>query len=272
MHITHFYKYEAAGNDFIIIDRMSGGIEFSKEDIARLCGRHKGIGADGVLLMEKSAAAAFKMVIINADGSRAQMCGNGARCIALFARQKGLAGENFMFETDAGIISARVFQKDREFIVHVRLTEPKDLRLGFAVEGYDNCVDFINTGVPHAVVIVPCVDEIDVDCDGRMLRRHKSFMPHGTNVNFVQIIGPQAIKVRTYERGVEAETLACGTGASASAIVCALKNLIKLPAEVTTTGKERLFINADILEGVPKNVWLGGRTVKVFEGDIEVES
>jgi len=210
----------------------------------RLCDRHEGVGADGLLLLEKSRKADFRMVYYNADGSRASMCGNGARCMAWFAYHKGAARRSSKFETDAGLVTALV--KDQ--IVEITSGEAKDYHADMLVKAAGRIwpVAFLNTGVPHAVVFVPRVDAVDLQKVGRELRYHRVFGPAGTNVNFAQRLDSHNLKVRTYERGVEGETLACGTGVTAAAVAAFLKGWVQGPVRCLTAGGDVLQVRFQV--------------------------
>ena len=218
-----FWKMSGAGNDFILIDNRTGLVSADeiRPRVPRLCAPHVSLGADGLILIESASGAAdFKWRFFNADGSEAEMCGNGARCAARFAHLNGIAPARMTFETIAGPIQARV-EGGR---VRVRLTEPRALALGVRLPiegGTDFSADFVNTGVPHAVVFVDDPGSMDVSGVGRAIRFHPEFAPAGANANFVRVDGRHAMRIRTYERGVEGETLACGTGSVASAVVAA---------------------------------------------------
>jgi diaminopimelate epimerase len=283
-----FHKMVASGNDFILIDQRptrnaikgspaesvsshagrpgSGYRGFAK----KYCDRRFGIGADGVLVVEPSKKADFKMRIFNADGSQAQMCGNGARCAALYMAQKKRL-KTLRFETLAGIIEAQV----RGNNVKIKLTDPKDIMLDFPMDIYGRKIraSFINTGVPHAVIFVEKVDTIDVAAIGRTVRNHELFAPAGTNVDFVQVTGPRSIKLRTYERGVEAETPACGTGSTAAAIINFLRfsdpAKPRNPIKVLTAGGETLRVSFDMSASRVTDVWLEGKAGLVFTGCIK---
>jgi diaminopimelate epimerase len=227
-----------------------------------MCDRKFGIGADGLLVFENSRVADIRMRIFNADGSQAQMCGNGARCIALFtARHKTLK-----IETQAGIISAQV-DKDN---VKIRLTDPTDLKVGISLRLNSRQLkaDFINTGVPHAVIFVQGLEDIDVFRLGRLIRHHNKFAPAGTNVNFVEVLKEDLIKLRTYERGVEDETLACGTGSAAAAIITALRLglLTSRKIKIQTKSQEVLQVYFERDASKFKNVWLEGKARIVYAG------
>lgn len=210
---TTFAKYEGAGNDFLLIDDRE---ELFKPDptlIARLCDRHRGIGADGLMTLRRSARLDCSMRYFNADGSEGEMCGNGARCFALFAEHTGIGGETKYFDAMDGAHRARIgHTKGMATEIEVGMIDVSEIYSG---DGWW----FLNTGVPHYVEFVQDADEVDVMGRGRMIRQDRARFPHGTNVDFVQITGEGALKMRTYERGVENETLACGTGAAAAAIV-----------------------------------------------------
>lgn len=253
-----FAKMCASGNDFIVINNMKQDICINPPIARRWCDRKRGIGADGVLVLETSVQASFKMRIINADGSEAEMCGNGARCIAMYAYLNGIAARIMRFETLAGMINAEVTGEQ----IKIQLTQPTNIQLNMKI---DDCqtVHYINTGVPHAVLLVDDVDNIDVITLGKKLRYHQAFQPAGTNVNFVEIIDRAHIKVRTYERGVEDETLACGTGSSASACICTLLGMVSSPVKVITKGKEILTIYIE-----QDNIFLEGEAGIIFEGRI----
>lgn len=254
-----FYKYSGTGNDFIIIDNREKIIKNAKKTAIKLCYRRDGIGADGLLLVEKSRKADFKMRIINPDGSEAAMCGNGARCIAHFAFIKKIAPKRMQFETKAGIISAYV--KDSR--VKVKLSPPHSFQKNIKLR-YKNrsiILHYINTGVPHTVIFVDELKKVNVEELGRYIRYHKRFAPAGTNVNFVKVIDGHNIQLRTYERGVEAETLACGTGATASTIIGSYIKNLRSPVTAQTASAEKLKIYFS-------PVYLEGKISLIFKGKI----
>ena len=264
-----FTKAVATGNDFFIVDNRKNQLKNNLPELARnLCNRKYGIGADGMLIVEKSKTADFKMRIFNPDGSEAEMCGNGSRCIALYARDERIAPAKMTIETLAGILNASV--KGEE--VKVRFTEPKNIQWNLCLM-INECpykVDFANTGVPHVIHFVKDLDSVDVKNLGSAMRYHKEFSPSGANVNFVKVVDKKSNKigVRTYERGVEDETLACGTGAVASAIISAEAEHLTSPVTVETRGKEILKVYFDAVEGEFKNVYLEGKAKLIFEGII----
>jgi diaminopimelate epimerase len=266
--MLRFTKMNGAGNDFILFDNRRGDIELDRNQIAQLCDRHRGIGADGILLLENPTNRAdFRMRYFNADGGEAEMCGNGARCFARFAN-KIAAKEKISFETPAGVISAEL----KGDLVTLRMTEPADLRLNveLPMAAENKTIHFINSGVPHVVIPVAKIDDADVRREGAGIRYHKMFSPNGTNVNFIEKRGPNQIAIRTYERGVEDETLACGTGIVASALIFAATENATGPITVLARGGDELqvgFARAD--EGF-QNVTLTGPAEFVFEGNIEL--
>jgi diaminopimelate epimerase len=267
--MLRFTKMNGAGNDFILFDNRTGDIDLDRNQIARLCNRHRGIGADGILLLEKpSNRADFRMRYFNADGGEAEMCGNGARCFARFASKIAAAKAKISFETPAGVISAEL----KGNLVTLRMTEPTDLRLNLdlPVAAENKTPHFINSGVPHVVVRVAKIDDADVRREGAAIRHHKMFSPNGTNANFIEKRGPNKIAIRTYERGVEDETLACGTGIVASALIFAATEDCEGPVTVLARGGDELQVGFERVEGRFRNVTLTGPAEFVFEGEIKI--
>lgn len=273
-----FVKMSGTGNDFIIIDHRKPLIapEAMADFAAKVCRRKFSAGADGLILIEDSSEADFQWRFFNADGSVAEMCGNGARCAARFAFLQGIAPAHMRFATLAGIIEAGVAEKD----VAVKMTDPVNLKMDqrITAEGQEYTVHSIDTGVPHAVLFVDDIDRTDVRTLGSLIRHHKAFMPAGTNVNFAQRQG-DAIKVRTYERGVEDETLACGTGAAACAIIAALLDQAASPVDIITSGNDRLTILFDRKEDkasgrndIVYNVFLKGPAYTIYSGELDAEA
>jgi len=267
--MLRFTKMNGAGNDFVLIDNRLGDVHLDRSQIARLCDRHRGIGADGILLLEKASNRAdFRMRYFNADGGEAEMCGNGARCFARFANK--VAGEEgtISFETSAGVISAALIGD----LVTLQMTEPTDLRLNIQLPVADEnkIIHFINSGVPHVGIPVSRIDDADVRREGAAIRYHEIFSPKGANVNFIEKRGPTKIAVRTYERGVEDETLACGTGVVASALVFAAMEDVSGPIGVLVRGGDELQVGFEKIDNQFRNVTLTGPAEFVFEGAIEV--
>jgi len=266
-----FQKMSGAGNDFILADNRDGSVRLTREQVARLCHRQFGIGADGLMLLVPSAGgqADWAWQFWNSDGSDAEMCGNGARCFARYLqRVTGWSRPSVRFETAAGVITAE-FEGERPT---VNLTAPHGLRLRETVPTAEGNLEVssLNTGVPHAVVFVPDADRAMVLERGRELRFHPHFGPRGTNVNFVQVLGPGHIRVRTYERGVEGETLACGTGVSASAMIAARLHGFPSPVRVQVQGGDELRVSFTERDGQFGDVRLNGPATFVFEGQVEV--
>lgn len=265
-----FVKMNGAGNDFILIDNRSGQIELTTEQIVRLCNRQRGIGADGLFLLKpnSSGRAEWSWDFYNSDGSTADMCGNGARCFARFVQATVGTAERTSFETGAGVITA-TFQGAR---VTVNLTSPHRLQLGEVIPagGAKLMVHSLNTGVPHAVIFVPDADQAMVQSLGAEIRYHDHFKPKGTNVNFVQLIGQNRIRVRTYERGVEGETLACGTGVTASALISSRVHRFTSPVQVQVQGGDLLEVGWQEAGDGFSDVNLTGPADFVFRGTIDV--
>jgi diaminopimelate epimerase len=267
--MLRFIKMNGAGNDFVVLDNRAGDIHLDPKQISRICDRHRGVGADGILLLEKAANGAdFRMRYYNRDGGEAEMCGNGARCFARFANQVAGAEGKISFETPAGVIGA---QLDGE-LVTLEMSDPKDLRLNVALPiGLETkTVHFINSGVPHVIVPVSQIDDVDVRGEGAVIRRHEMFAPAGANVNFLEERGKTQIAIRTYERGVEDETLACGTGVVASALIFAATQKVDGPIGVLVRGGSELSVGFKRDSDNFRNVTLTGPAEFVFEGTIEV--
>ncbi len=267
-----FVKMSGTGNDFILIDHRQPSIhpEAMSEFASLVCRRKFSVGADGLILIEDSDQADFRWQFFNADGSVAEMCGNGARCAARFAYMHGIAPARMRFETIAGIIEANV----ADINVSVKMTSPKDFRLHREIEVEKRKITLhsVDTGVPHTVLFVDEIDEVDVCTLGSRIRYHEDFMPAGTNVNFIGR-HDNGFKVRTYERGVEDETLACGTGATACAIMAALLEEAGSPVEIVTSGGDRLTILFDMQDGPnADNVFLKGPAHVIYKGELTAES
>lgn len=276
MKSVKFTKMQGSGNDFVVVDQLAGlSVGQLKKKVPQICDRIYGVGADGLLLLEKSKMADARMRIFNADGSEAQMCGNGARCAAMY-----LGGAKkitkLKLETKAGIIAAEV-DKDN---VKIKLTDPVDLKFDLHVNvgGKDYEVDYLNTGVPHAVVVVDDLEHIPVKEIGRQIRHHEAFRPAGTNVDFIKILDESHVVVRTYERGVEDETLACGTGSVAAGIIAVLNTCGasgKNPGAgrkifVKTRSAETLIVYFKASKKKITDVWLEGKAKIVFQGEYYV--
>lgn len=267
-----FSKMTGSGNDFIVIDNRNqsmDGIDLT-HFITTVCRRKMSVGADGLILIESSEKADFRWRFYNSDGSRAEMCGNGARCAARYAVVNGIAGRNLSFETDAGIVSGEV-QAER---AKVKMPEPADLRLDVTIALADRSVSAssINTGVPHVVIMQDRVEDVDVCGIGRAIRHHEAFAPAGTNVNFICQKGTGRLAIRTYERGVEDETLACGTGSIASALVASKKLNWTSPIDLATRGGETLTIHFNRSKGGFSNVYLEGDARIIYTAQLQEEA
>ncbi len=263
-----FWKMNGAGNDFIMLDNRAGDIQINSSTIARLCDRHRGIGADG-LIMAEADENGLRMRYYNSDGGEAEMCGNGARCFSRFAASLTGARQRIVFQTLAGPIAAELLDDGR---VRLGMTKPKDFRLPDELEanGKRLQVWFVDTGVPHAVVPVEDVESTDVLGLGRELRHHPRFAPKGTNVNFLQQTERNRGVVRTYERGVEDETLACGTGVTASALVLSELQGSSGPVSLRVRGGDWLEVGFCGRGGNWKNVTLCGPAEFTFHGSVNL--
>jgi len=236
MAAIRFYKMEASGNDFIVVDNRTRTIRDIKAFSRLICKPHTGVGADGALFIEPSKKADFALRIINLDGSEAEACGNGYRCVSRFANEVLGFGKTMTFETEAGNILAEI----KNHLIKIQMTSPSALEQGVHIQvaGRNFEMSTINTGVPHAVIMTNQLDKTPVYEWGRAIRQHSHFKPKGTNVNFVQVTGKNQLAVRTYERGVEGETLACGTGATAVAVIAVLQKKVGAPVKVKTKSGE----------------------------------
>jgi diaminopimelate epimerase len=271
--LLHFYKMNGAGNDFIVIDNRDLSISLGEDTIAALCDRHRGIGADGLLAVEPAEKGAdYRFRYYNADGGEAEMCGNGARCFGFFTAHLSDQEEipsSVSFETIAGTLTAEIVGDD----VRIAMSEPKDLELSTnaRIENFHDDIHFVNTGVPHAVSFVEDLVNLDVFIHGRAIRNHPQFAPAGTNANFAKVLAPGHIAIRTYERGVEDETLACGTGMVACALIHHLLTGAESPVSVDVEGGDTLSIGFEKTgETTFENVTLTGPADFVFEGEIEI--
>lgn len=265
--MLNFTKMNGAGNDFVMVDNRDLKQTLDRMTIARLCDRHRGIGADGLIAVEPAETDAdFRMRYYNADGGEAEMCGNGARCFARFASRLSGKNDSLNFDTMAGVITARLLG-DR---VQLHMSVPKDLNLRTPLKVHEQelSVHFVNTGVPHAVVVVEDTAKVEVRRVGAALRYHDYFSPKGTNANFIEVQGPRLLAIRTYERGVEDETLACGTGVCAAALIHSALTGATSPVEVRVKGGETLEVGFEKDGDSFKSVTLTGPADFVFEGEV----
>jgi diaminopimelate epimerase len=257
--MTHFFKYQGTGNDFILIDNRTQNIHLNKEKIAFLCNRKFGIGADGLMLLNTIEGYHFKMVYFNADGNESTMCGNGGRCITAFAKQIGIIKDEAFFTAIDGEHNAR-FISNTEIALHMNNVSE--------IHNWDTH-SILNTGSPHFVVWANEVSALDVYQEGKKIRTRDEYMPDGINVNFAQKNG-SSLFVRTFERGVEDETLSCGTGVTACAIAASGNQLGHFETSIQTLGGA---LKVSFTKNTPHSaidIVLTGPATFVFEGDIEV--
>jgi diaminopimelate epimerase len=263
-----FWKMHGAGNDFILFDDREGGFPIDQREwINDFATRRTGIGSDGVILIQPSETADFRMRFFNPDGKEAEMCGNGARCVARLAHEIGAAPRDMVMETVAGPVKA-VADGDQ---VCLGMTKPRDwiesAELTFD-DGSSLQIGFVNTGVPHVVAEIDDLDQLDIQKVGSSIRYHSRFAPAGTNANFIQVIGHNHLRVRTYERGVECETLACGTGMVACALLAAKWGLVQSPVSLTCAGGDILKVEFSLTDHGADEVTLLGPAVHVFTGTL----
>jgi len=265
-----FTKMHGAGNDFVLIDDRTGTVPWEDHFLmAALASRRTGIGSEGVILLQHSDKADFRMRFLNPDGTEVDMCGNGSRCAAAFAHSVGACGKALTMETMCGLLDAQLTDKG----VCVWMPEPTKKSYGIEIKVGDETVrgDFINTGVPHFVVPVPNISTVNIQELGRAVRLHPAFAPEGTNVDFVSFRAPNRMTMRTYERGVEAESGACGTGAVACAVVAVETMQFTLPAKVKTSSGYDLVIDGDWRHHKCTGLTLTGPVKFVFTGEIDLD-
>lgn len=280
-----FFKYHGAGNDFVLIDNRDAQIgEGGKADLARrLCDRRFGIGGDGLILVEASEQADVKMRIFNPDGSEPEMCGNGIRCTAKHVHDGGIEKDEIAIETLAGIKDVQVSGEENATYVRVNMGKPllerKDipaigegrlLKETLEIDGDEIEIYAVNTGVPHVVIFVENIKQADVVNIGRKVRNSALF-PQGTNVNFLEITCANLFKIRTYERGVEDETLACGTGITAAGVVSVISGEAdpEEPIEIIATGGT-VYVDVEMKGMEIETAFMNGPAERVFEGEIIV--
>lgn len=271
MRKIKFNKMCAGGNDFIIVDNRESILPEDKSSLAKkICQRRFSVGADGLLLLENSSQTDFRMRIFNPDGSEPEMCGNGACCITRFAHLRGIAEKRMSFETGAGQMEAEIVDEG----VKLQMGEPNNIGLNLEIPLKEGkyTLHKINTGVPHAVSFVDNLEEVDVKGLGSQIRYHSQFQPEGTNADFVQVVDGRTLKMRTYERGVEDETDACGTGAVAAATIAfSLKKVTEIPVRVESRGGEVLKVYFNSEGQKVTNVYLEGEARTVYEGELKWE-
>ncbi len=254
-----FYKYQGTGNDFILLDNRDGNIKLTREQVATLCHRHFGIGADGLMLLENAEGYDFRMVYYNSDGNESSMCGNGGRCLVAFAKSLGLINDSARFLAVDGEHSATIGEND---LISLQMKDVTGITI------YEDH-NILNTGSPHYILWIKDVKNADVQKEGKRIRNLPEFQKEGINVNFVQL-HDGILSVRTYERGVEAETMSCGTGVTAAAIAATAKFMGEFSTDIETPGGnlEVSFVKDDPTSA--KEVVLTGPAVFVFKGDIEI--
>lgn len=264
-----FTKMHGAGNDFVLIDDREGTIPWEDHFLmAALAARRTGIGCEGVILVQQSDKADFRMRFLNPDGTEVEMCGNGSRCAAAFAHAIGASGKALTMETMCGLVDAQL----KDSGVCVWMPEPTKKNYGVVLTVGAETVrgDFINTGVPHFVIQVPNVSSVDVQGLGAALRLHAAFAPEGANIDFVTFRAPNRMVMRTYERGVEAESGACGTGAVACAVVAVETAMFTLPAKIKTPSGYDLIVDGDWRHHKCTGLTLTGPVKFVFSGEIDL--
>lgn len=277
-----FMKLSGSGNDFILVDNRRGLLKPGQASrlAAKVCLHRLSVGGDGLILIERSRRAHFRWRLFNADGSEAEFSGNGARCAARFAFLKRIAPRRMRFETLAGLVEAELVRAPgdrghgRPSAVKVRFPDPKGLRLNIplVVDGVERVAHFLDTGVPHCVYLVDDPGAVDVVQLGRPTRYHEEFHPAGANVNFVKILEPHRLRIRTYERGVEDETLACGTGSIASALVASLVAKVESPVTVLPESGIELTVHFRSDGRAFSDIHLQGDARAVHEGRILPEA
>ncbi|MEO8961577.1 MAG: diaminopimelate epimerase [Ginsengibacter sp.] len=257
-----FDKYQGTGNDFILMDNRENSYDnMTTEQVKAMCSRHFGIGADGLMLLNKKENFDFEMIYFNADGNKGSMCGNGGRCIVQFAYSLGIKKKEYLFSATDGAHRAEI-DLDKE--VSIKMNNVAAVK--FSLDYYT-----LNTGSPHYVQFVKEVEKMDVVTGGRKIRYNKEFTKEGINVNFVEVLGDDKIFVRTYERGVEDETLSCGTGVTASALVAAHNDNGFNRVEVKTKGGNLSVEFEKKSETEFENIWLCGPASFVFSGEIDIK-
>ncbi|MDO9543123.1 MAG: diaminopimelate epimerase [Kiritimatiellia bacterium] len=265
-----FGKMHGAGNDFIIVDDHTMRFPLSDRAwIKRICSLHSGIGAEGLILLQPSDKASFRMRFFNPDGLEAEMCGNGVRCAARFANDDGIAAREMTIQTMAGILRASITDNG----VRVAMPVLPGVRLNFPVQvaGRSIMCSFINTGVPHVVVETDDLEAVDLNHIGPLLRWHKDFAPQGANIDYLGVSGDHSLRVRTYERGVEAETFACGTGITACAIIAAMLNKVTPPVRVKCRHGDMLEVDFKKSGNDVEDITLLGPAMRVFQGEISYQ-
>ena len=269
-----FTKMSGAGNDFVVIDNRSGIVADAVSLARKICDRRWGVGADGLLLLEKSEKADYRMMYYNADGSYGGMCGNGGRCISQYAFVSGIAGDTQKFEALGHIYHSVVDSGE----VILSMLDPRGLRMNIVlpIGSRKLKLHFVDTGSPHVVIPTAqfktrhrTLEEIPVADLGRKIRYHKQFQPEGANINFIERVDKTTIKIRTYERGVEAETYACGTGSIAAAVVGSRLWNMRPPLKIVPVSGIPLFVRFDVRKSACSRVTLRGEARITFTGEFD---
>ena len=264
---TPFVKYSGSGNDFVIIDNRTGDHSYLQKNVTiqNICNRHEGIGADGVIFLESNATHSFAMRIFQPDGKEVEMCGNGLRCLGHYIHTLHPTLTTFSVAT---MHSALQITVDGSHVA-IEMPKPTNLRIGdeFTIEEKNITLHTINTGVPHAVIFVEEIEMCDILELGRKIRHAPAFAPYGANVNFVKVISKTSLEIRTYERGVEGETQACGTGATAAAIITAKHHGYEGPISLKTRSRELLTVSIILRSGMEEIVMLKGSVRQTFTGN-----
>ncbi|NKB23452.1 MAG: diaminopimelate epimerase [Kiritimatiellae bacterium] len=263
-----FWKMHGAANDFILMDDHQR--TFPAQDtkwIAHIASRHTGVGSEGVILIQPSDQADFRMRFFNPDGNEVEMCGNGARCAARLASEIGVASDTMTIDTVAGTLRAHRLNDS----IRLYLTDPKDwvLNQELEIEGVMLRYHSVNSGVPHVVIEVDDLVSTDVQRIGSATRHHEQFLPAGTNANFIHCTGPNTLEIRTYERGVESETLACGTGMAAAAMIAGKLGHITAPVQIIAASRDLLEVDYRLTDDGATDVTLTGPAVHVFQGSLD---
>lgn len=265
MNTIPFWKMHGAANDFILVDDREQTFPAHDRDwLAQIVSRNTGVGSEGFILIQPSDRADFKMRFFNPDGNEAEMCGNGARCVARLAHEIGAAPPTMSIETMAGVVQAEL----KGEIVQLRMTDPTDWKMHQQLKANDTDITyhFVNSGVPHVVMETEEAKSVDLLTLGSTIRHHPAFAPQGTNVNFISLKGADTLRVRTYERGVEGETPACGTGIVASALIAGKLGRVGSPVRIISTSGNTLEVHFMLTEKGAEEVILMGPAVHVFEG------
>jgi len=274
--LIEFKKMSGAGNDFLVMDNMDRRYDrLDDRTIRKLCKRRMGVGADGLILIEAAPGLDFSMRYFNSDGKEADLCANGARCAVLFAHANLSSKSEFHFSSRSGLHIGRLLEKDDRTLVEIDMPLPGDIVTAASLELGGNEVEygFVVVGVPHVVIISEKMKAGEEILElGRKIRYHRKFEPHGTNVNFISVTSRNSLEIRTYERGVEDETLACGTGSAASAVLTALLGLTGSPVKCLTRGGEYLKVtfDADPGSGEISSVRLLGSAQIIYEGKLHM--